>query len=142
MSVGIDIEASDVEEQERRMGRFDATVGRHFRGAAEEGVRQVVGAWRAEAPVGESGRYRGSIRGGPITVTGLQVRAVSSATAVNPLDRFGYPGALEMSRRYRLRPGGKPSKGAMGRLLWSQARSLMARFQRALEAALHELAVR
>ena len=137
-----EIEVVGLTEQIRKLNRFDAIAGRHFKRAGEVSIKSLERGWKKDAPV-DTGRYRSSITGRVKSVMGASVVAVVG-TNVRSDRGFPYPAALEESARYHYRRGprrGQPTMGRVKRLLKNARGSIQKTFNNAVKNIIKDLEI-
>lgn len=133
------INAEEVKEQLRRLNDYPTTSERHIRPAMGETVQLIASAWRMVTPY-QSGAYAGGIVGRVESVAGT--RAVGLIETNVGAQGFPYPARLESSRRYHYASSSMQTKGQVKRAATGIFPAIIARFVRAVEAILNDLAVK
>ena len=140
--IDYEIEIKGLDEQVRKLNRFEVYAFRAFKEAAEGSVKLLERNWKIVAPV-DTGRYRASITGRVKSVVGTDVVAVCGTNVTSPKG-FPYPYALEHSMRYHYRRGprqGQFTYNRARRVLKRARGSIKRRFNKAVKKIVKDLEI-
>lgn len=141
--IKITLEERGLSEQIEKLASFNRIAEPYMRGAGQDAVGQIAGAWRVRAPV-ETEAYVSTIAGRIDFLAGMEVIGIVGTGA--GATGFPYPANLETSGRYHYatgaRGGRSKTKGQARRALMSRKATILQRFGQAVDQILDALSVR